>query len=207
MKKFTDQQLNDALKEAPPPIQKELTDGEGTAITIFNIGKKLQLHIDKIGLIATLNRDMLLGLIKPEEFLTELLAMKIPDAQAREIMAEINTKIFVPLREEMRSAGRVPAPAQPMPVAPQARPASAPVPVRPQTINLIAKSPDQVSLPPAPAISLSTAVRNAIQHPPLVPPPAPKPTVVQVRPEQTKPPILPPSSYTTDPYREPIDEK
>src|SRR3989344_1060873 len=105
MKKFTDQELDAALKTAPGPIQKELATGYETANIISAFRSKYNLHIDTVGMIAELNRNMLLGLVNPQEFLQELITAGIPDKDAREIMAEVNQKGFVPLREEMRKGG------------------------------------------------------------------------------------------------------
>lgn len=108
MKHYTGQEIEDAIKRAPKFIQDEISSGEDTAIIIAGIGRLFGLHIDVVGLIAELNRNMLLGLVSPEEFLKELIAAKVPEKDAREIMAEINQKIFVPLRDEMRK-GPMPA--------------------------------------------------------------------------------------------------
>jgi hypothetical protein len=67
----------------------------------------LKLHIDQIGLVAELNVQMLLGLVTPPEFLQELITAGIPDKDARQIMTEINQKIFAPLREQMEKGPTV----------------------------------------------------------------------------------------------------
>ncbi|MFH1178597.1 MAG: hypothetical protein V1711_02665 [bacterium] len=103
MKKFTEQELNAALKASPKVIQNELATGYGTADIIRTFGPKYNLHIDTLGVIAELNRNMLLGLVRPEEFFKELITAGIQDKDVKEIMTEINQKIFVPLRERMRS--------------------------------------------------------------------------------------------------------
>lgn len=102
MKHFTDQEIEQAIKRSPKLIQNEIMTGEDTAVIIAGLGKTRGLHIDQIGTLAELNRNMLLGLISPDEFLKDLIEAKIPEKDARDIMKEINEKIFVPLREEMR---------------------------------------------------------------------------------------------------------
>jgi len=116
MKHYSTKELLEASNKVPLLIQVALSS-EVTITTISNLTTNLKLHIDKVGLIAELNVQMLLGLISPQEFLQELVANGIPDAQARQIMDEINTKIFVPLREQMRNAP-----------APRPQPVNAPVP-------------------------------------------------------------------------------
>ena len=94
MKKFTDQELNNALKAAPMAIQREIATGYDTATKISALKPKYNLHIDVLGIIAELNRNMLLGLIGPDEFYKDLIEAKIPDKDAREIMTEINQKFW-----------------------------------------------------------------------------------------------------------------
>lgn len=100
MKNYSDQEVIQFINKAPQPIQ-ELIGNINTALEIATIGKNKKLHIDQIGKLAELNRNMLLGLIGPEDFLKELIAIGISDADAKQIMTEINQKIFVPLREQM----------------------------------------------------------------------------------------------------------
>jgi len=104
MKNFTDQQINDAYKSATKAIQETINDGESSlASMLLSLGTKLNLHVDQLGLIAVLNRNMLLGLVGPEEFLKELITTGVSDKDAREIISEINKKIFIPLHEQMRN--------------------------------------------------------------------------------------------------------
>lgn len=127
MRHFTDQEIDNAMKRAPNSIQNELNSEDDIYFIIANISKKYSLHIDQLGATAELTRNMLLGLVGPEEFLNDLIATRIPKANAREIMAEINQNIFVPLREQMQKEGTsiakpaqasVPNYAVPRPVAP-----------------------------------------------------------------------------------------
>lgn len=135
MKKFTEDEIENAWKAAPKSIQDALgsVDSAMSVIAaVTAIGSEHKLHVDQIGLLVTINNYMLLGLISPEEFLAELIVNKIPDAEARKIMDEINQKIFSPLREKMRS-GPVPAarptpPPVPRPVTPAPAPTPRPVP-------------------------------------------------------------------------------
>jgi len=108
MKKFTDAEVIQMTKQAPQPVQ-EVIENIQTAFYIAELGGKHSLHIDQIGVLAELNRNMLLGLVKPEEFLKELIASGISDTDARTITTEINQKIFVPLREQMRKGPMVAA--------------------------------------------------------------------------------------------------
>ncbi len=101
MKNYSDSEILEAIKKAPAPIREIIEDVQ-TALDIAEIGQRLNFHIDQIGTLAELNRNMLLGLIGPQEFFQELIILKIPEIQAKEIMNEINQKIFVPLQKQMR---------------------------------------------------------------------------------------------------------
>ncbi|KKW39666.1 MAG: hypothetical protein UY89_C0017G0001, partial [Parcubacteria group bacterium GW2011_GWA1_54_9] len=115
MKHYSTKELLQISDTAPASIRDALSS-ENTITTITNLGVNLKLHVDQLGLVAELNVQMLLGLVNPQEFLQELIAAGVPNADAREIMTEINQKIFVPLREEMRKgpAQQVAAPASPV---------------------------------------------------------------------------------------------
>jgi hypothetical protein len=128
MKKYSDSEILSITQKAPVPIRERIENVQ-TALTVAEIGQRFNLHIDQIGTIAELNRNMLLGLVNPQEFLNELIAAKVPEKDAREIMTEINQKIFVPLREQMRNAPptEVKPPQKPTQIPPQpSRPAQQP---------------------------------------------------------------------------------
>lgn len=155
-----------AYKDAPE-IVRAVYDADSTVQIIVELQTKYKLHVDDAGLLGTGIGNMLLGLVNPQEFLQELIAAGIPDKDAREIMTEINQKIFVPLREEMRKG--MPAAAEPAkPVAPNVvQPASyfhlenklpvrpaPPAPPRPPASNIAPLPPKMVlprsgGLPPA----------------------------------------------------------
>ncbi len=128
MKNYSDQEIIRLLDRAPQLIQARITSID-TAREIVALGKTKGLHIDQIVKIAELNRNMLLGIVSPQEFLQELIAVEIPDADARQIMTEINQKVFIPLRVQMQKGGaNTDQPVRPAaPATPQPR-ASAPVP-------------------------------------------------------------------------------
>ncbi len=118
MKKFTDQEIENAWEAAPKKIQNMLGTVDAVLVTvavITSIGTKYKLHIDQIGTLAELNRNMMLGLIDPKQFAQELASLKIPETQVKEIMDEINQKIFVPLQKQMREEASAPPVTSPTP--------------------------------------------------------------------------------------------
>lgn len=134
MHRYSTQELLEVSNKAPIQIREALS-AETTISTITSIATNLKLHVDQIGLIAELNVQMLLGLVNPQEFLNELIAAKVPEKDAKEIMTEINQKIFVPLREQMRKGPVAPteptAPTPPKATQGTARPVTAPPPTTP----------------------------------------------------------------------------
>ncbi|MBI3572195.1 hypothetical protein HY091_01510 [Candidatus Kaiserbacteria bacterium] len=140
------------MDAAPTPVQTVVSD-PATPQLVYQIGDRYGLHVDTIGILVKLTGYMLLGYVSPAQFLQELVAAGVPDAQARQIMDEINKKIFVSVREEMRRAvGKPAAPPAPRVVAGATR-ANAPV-------------PSYVSSKPPPAQPTPHMQRPAIQSAP-----------------------------------------
>ena len=108
MKTFTDQQITDAYTSAPREVREYLESGDEFVSIITELGRRFSLHIDQMGVVSGLVRNSLIGLLNPQEFLQELITAGIQDAQARQVMDEINKKIFLPLYEKMRSASTTP---------------------------------------------------------------------------------------------------
>ncbi len=103
MRQYSDQEVESLVQQLPQPIQDSLT-GPDMAMKVANIGSRAGLHIDQIGLLAQLNRNLLLGLVRPPEFLQGLLETGISRENANKVIAEINEKIFTPLHDEVMGA-------------------------------------------------------------------------------------------------------
>ena len=106
MASFTNEQVITAIDSAPARVQSVLRSAD-TAKVISAIGAAHKLHIDQIGQLAQINRNLLIGLVDPSEMYGELVGIGVTPEEAKLIMGEINQKIFVPLREAMR-AGSAP---------------------------------------------------------------------------------------------------
>jgi hypothetical protein len=203
--------------EAAPPLVQEAITSEVTQQTLEQLGKQYMLHVDVVGLLMKLTSYMLLGYIGPEEFLKELIAAGVSDKDAREIMTEINKKIFVPLREKMESKEQI----TPEPPTQQT---SVPVPP-PNTsesgeyFHLENKIPPPVTTPVQKLLDDEKLLEDR-EEPhieinkiplPILPRTAPPPPnlpgammPVQPKPISSIPPV-PSKPYSTDPYREQID--
>jgi hypothetical protein len=228
---ITPDQFDAAYSKLPYQIREFIaTDSVGT-ITL-TVGKTYNLHVDTIGALERETTNMLLGLINPEQFVAELKSAGIPQESIPNIVAELNTKIFVPLREKMRNpspedaeSGESEENAAPsvatVPVAPVAAPVSLqPVPpITSQPITPLAPatpSPSPVAQPsarPAPVITPVVPIApitppsSVSQFSPLAMPiqstPLPKP---KIQPQQTQNRDdlhAVLKEYGIDPYREP----
>lgn len=97
----------DAYAEAydalPEVIRTYLAEGKiGEIVT--DIGAKYSFHVDVVGKLARNASYMLMGLVSPAELLGELVLEGIDSGVAKSVLAELNTRIFIPLREEMHKA-------------------------------------------------------------------------------------------------------
>lgn len=109
MAQFTQTQVLDAFSRAPEPIQ-EAFSSELTADVVSDIKAKFRLHIDVAGNLGRELGYLMLGLINPAEFFGGLMLAGTDEATAKGIMEEINSRIFIPLKQQVSGAGRVPAP-------------------------------------------------------------------------------------------------
>ncbi len=137
MKTFTQEQILAAFNSAPPAI-RDVYISEESANFVESLRDKYGLHVDVAGGLGRTIGFMLLGLLSPQEFLENITSSRVSESQARQIMADVNQKIFAPLQQQMREGGNkptgqvgVPSYQAPKPPAPQPRPMQAPPPPRP----------------------------------------------------------------------------
>lgn len=108
MSRYTDEQIIAAIDNAPEPVRSVIRDIE-TSRTIGSIGKTYGIHIDTIGKVAELNRNLLIGLMSPAEVLGELIMAGVDTDTAKNILKELNERIFMPVQAKMR-LGSTPPP-------------------------------------------------------------------------------------------------
>ncbi len=242
--------------DAAPKMVQDAVTNPVTQQVLSEISGRYALHIDVSGLLEKLTSYTLIGYIGPQDFFRELQASGVSEKEAREIMDEINKKIFMPLRDAERKEApeaMTPAPA-PKPVSaprpavpstPSSLPPRAVLPTRP-VINLLEDHEEpSIHFPPLPSVIPQVAApapvsalaqasiprseaivqpqnlpgsfppvpvpETATSHEPVAPAPAPAPApLTPAKPVVAQPvvPSVPPiTSYSVDPYREPIDEK
>lgn len=103
---FSDAELLAAHDRAPKAVQNALMDGVAIDF-IIQISSRYKLHIDVAGRVTQLIRNMLLGLQGPGELMEMLLQAEISENTARKIIADLNTEVFIPVRDQVKEDGAV----------------------------------------------------------------------------------------------------
>lgn len=105
---YTDEQLTAKFKQLPEEIQAVVAD-QATEEKVFEIGQKHNLHIDKIGELVDEVGLVLLGLTKPTDFVGKLKnRLVIDQTSAEAIAAEVNTAIFLEIRDALKQLHNTP---------------------------------------------------------------------------------------------------
>lgn len=174
MNEITQAQIQAAFANAPAPVQEAFLS-EDTAIFSEKLRTEYGLHVDVAGRIGSSLGRLLLGLTSPAEFLADLVSRGVQQDVANKILNDLNTQIFVPLREKMRAQGSGEN-AQAKPTAPAAAPAAQSVALRPP-----AQSAPAMPKPPAPQAIAKPMPEPPANLPGVVMPkaaPAPQPNPV-----------------------------
>lgn len=196
MNKPTQQQIIEAYKNLPPPVREFLADPDQLARVLTNIKNAHNLHVDMIGLVNESIGHLLLGLVSPSEFRDILKLAGIPEGVVNDIIKEINEKIFVPLREELRR----PAGSESRPLAPTTSSGQASGMRKWPTAQMGRNEPLRNVLA---SVTKETKLLEDHEEPHIefhktAPPPPNLPGAIYH-------PPLPPKPYSSDPYREPIE--
>lgn len=224
-----DESIAQVMKVLPPVIRNYLAQGKYTAVA-KDLMAKYGLRIDQAGVLEREIMLLLMGIENPDEFAQALTEeAKLDQKAISGIAQDINTLIFVPLREEeMKSGAMKAAPAAPsaLPIPPRP-PVAAPVfgapPQKPRHLdNRIPPPPPRPvpPVPPAPPRPQNPALRDVLsavtKSPPMgssklledheephiefhTAPQAPRPT-----PPQNLPGMMPPRPAAPVPQRPPV---
>ena len=113
------EKITEKYLDLPEDVQKAMFSST-TSDAIFEIGKKYDLIIDKMGELADETGLVMLGITKPNEFIRNLEnRLGVPAKKAKEIAEDINQKVFSPIRESLKKIhGISPAPVTPPPTPP-----------------------------------------------------------------------------------------
>ncbi len=132
------------MQTLPPPIRNYLGQGKYSVVA-NNLTTKYALHIDQGGILEREIMLLLMGIENPDEFIKTLAEeAKLDQQTINSIVRDVNEKIFVPLREEMRKG---PQP-QAAPPSPKATEGTARESVLQPRTTIIPANPN---LPPRPA--------------------------------------------------------
>ncbi len=105
---YTKKELYERFENLPDDVQEAFLSVD-TYKTIKKIVDKFKLHIDQSGILSEEIGLVMLGVTRPENFLSVLeKKLNIPLETAGEIVKEINTTIFFPIRaslEEINNGG------------------------------------------------------------------------------------------------------
>lgn len=99
---FTTQQIQAQYESLPEDI-KQVVSSSDTATLIEEIGRKHDLRIDAIGVLIEYSTLIMLGLIKSNEFVSQLVKqLSISREQAEAIAVEIDSEVFSRIRNSLR---------------------------------------------------------------------------------------------------------
>jgi len=188
MEENIEQQIEQKLGELPEVVREALLSNDVSG-HVRAIGSKHKLHIDQMSVLDDITIMTMLGFISPLEFSTQIKAqLNLDEESAKKLADEINTEIFLVVRESMKNASQpAPATAAVKIATPVPPPAPAPKPIEPHPADIMLTQKTVTTAPSAPM-----APKPAT---PPAPPQAPKPAT---------PPVTP-QPYKADPYREPTE--
>lgn len=106
---YTLEQLEERYNQLPEAVKEAMYAVE-TADKIMAIGKKYNLHIDQIGLLAEETGLVMLGLTPYYQFMDNIQKkLGVNRAASENITLDINTEIFLPIREFLKQGGALPS--------------------------------------------------------------------------------------------------
>ncbi len=112
--------LGTLMEDLPKPVRDFLMSDERNAVA-RELSAKYSLHVDQAGEFETAYLHMLLGISTPEDFVSTLRNAGIDQAVINGLAADVNTRVFMRLREAERAATEAPsAPQRPAPLPPPA---------------------------------------------------------------------------------------
>lgn len=89
--------------ESLPDDLKEALIGIGTASAIYEIGRKVNLNVEKIGELAREVGLIILGFVPSANFISDLkTVLEVNEEKAAEIAQEVNERLFLPIRESLK---------------------------------------------------------------------------------------------------------
>lgn len=170
------EQYVDTFNALPEPVRAFLV-ADDFGIKIQRIVQPYNLHVDTIGVLSESTSYMLMGLMSPSQVLGELATAGVDSDTAQKVLAEINEKVFKPIRQQLQDQGTVQTPAKPKPEQKVSKPVEQTLPPNNGPV------PNRIPVPiysPLPVSSTPSVPPTRVQPPPNLPgqmpePPAPRP--------------------------------
>lgn len=159
-----DQDLGAIVAQLPPPVRDFFVNGnvEVVAKRIFGTYK---LHIDQGAILEREIILLLLGLKDPQEFAQALAQEgKIDQKTVASIVQDVNTQIFIPIRDEMRKGPTTEGPNTAKPLSKTNVPVPRYVPPTPSTTATASSGaalPPKMVMPPVSPTSTPSTVPSA----------------------------------------------
>ncbi len=158
---LTTEQFDAAFRKLPYTLREYIAEDTLTSL-VEQLGVKYKLHTDTVGAVYRETTNMLLGFMSPQQFVGELKSVGVPQESLGAIVEELNTLVFIPLREKMKNA---PPEEETGPDEEDAGSVSTAAPTQaPAIASAPAPAPNPVSIPvsaptaaPAPAIPTVSA--------------------------------------------------
>ncbi len=98
---YTDEEFDKEFNALPEDVREAMT-AVNTVNIMVEIKTKYNLHVDQLKELSTETGMLMLGATHPQEFIGKIeAALHIPNENAKQIAAEINEKIFRPVRESL----------------------------------------------------------------------------------------------------------
>lgn len=89
--------------ESLPDDLKEALMGVSTADALYDIGRKANLNVEKIGALAEEVGLIILGFTPSANFISDLkTALGVNEEKASEIAGQVNERVFLPIRESLK---------------------------------------------------------------------------------------------------------
>lgn len=102
MKNITSEQIKNAFNAMPEDLTRSIADIEVSKV-VQELGKKYDLHIDKVGALDGLVSLSFAGLLSPQELTEEIQqGLGLSVIQSPLLINDLNEKIFAPVRQKMQ---------------------------------------------------------------------------------------------------------
>ncbi len=105
--------VSSLMQDLPKPVQDFLASEERGSI-VRELSNKYSLHVDQAGEFERAFLFMLLGISKPEEFVSSLSNIGLSQEVINGLATDVNTQVFMKLRDSERR----PTPTKPAPLPP-----------------------------------------------------------------------------------------